>query len=96
MQFFEATAQQKKLADIGRAMMDFSEQYGVKNGLKGVTDDGMRTLNNLSHVGNLLTHYGAPFGTSQKNFSDADMKLIADFMGGKLAAQKQQILEVSG
>jgi hypothetical protein len=83
-QFFEATKEQKKLADIGRAMMDFSEQYGVENGLKGVTDDGMRTLNNLSHVGNLLTHYGAPFGTSQKDFTAANMDLIAAFMKKEL------------
>lgn len=78
--FFEATAQQKQLADIGRAMMDFSEQYGVKHGLKAVTDDGLRTLNELSHVGNMLTHYGAPYGTKLKDFTEADLQLIAKFM----------------
>ena len=92
MQFFEATAQQKKLADIGRAMMDFSENASMK----GLKDAEIAVFNELSHVGNLLTHYGAPFGTTMKSFSDADMKLIADFMGGKLAAQKQQILQISG
>ena len=83
-QYFEATKEQKKLADIGRAMMDYSENYGKEFGLGQLTDDGLRVLNNLSHVGNLLTHYGAPFGTSQKDFSEADMVLIANFMKKEL------------
>ena len=78
--FFEATPQQKQLADIGRAMMDYSEEYGKIHGLKGVTDNGLRTLNELSQVGNMLTHYGAPYGTKEKDFTDADRKLIVDFM----------------
>ena len=84
MQFFEATKEQKKLADIGRAMMDFSENYGVDNSLGKLKEEGLRTLNNLSHVGNLLTHYGAPFGTTLKNFNDADMELIGKFMKKEL------------
>ena len=80
MTFFEATAAQKQLATIGRQMMDFSENYGKEFGLKAVTDDGLRTLNELSHVGNMLTHYGAPFGTTMKDFSEADLALIARFM----------------
>lgn len=83
-QFFEATKEQKKLADIGRAMMDFSENYGVEHGLGHLKDEGLRVLNELSQVGNMLTHYGAPFGTSQKNFSAADMTLIAAFMKKEL------------
>ena len=79
-QFFEATKEQKQLATIGRQMMDFSENYGVEFGLKAVTDNGLRTLNNLSHVGNMLTHYGAPFGTTVKDFTADDMELIATFM----------------
>jgi hypothetical protein len=82
--YFEATEQQKKLSDLGRQMMDFSEEYGAKHGLKGVTDDGLRTLNNLSHVGSLLVHFGAPFGTGDKDFSDADRKLISDFVQKKV------------
>ena len=78
--FFEATPQQKQLADIGRAMMDYSEEYGKIHGLKGVTDNGLRTLNELSQVGNMLTHYGAPYGTKEKDFTDADRKLIVAFM----------------
>lgn len=80
MQFYEATKEEKQLIAIGRQMMDFSEEYGKINGLKGVTDNGLRTLNELSQVGSMLTHYGAPFGTSQKDFTAADMELIAAFM----------------
>jgi hypothetical protein len=78
--YFEATPQEKQLAAIGREMMDYSEQYGVKHGLKAVTDDGLRTLNNLSHVGNMLTHFGATYGTTRKDFSEADLELIARWM----------------
>jgi hypothetical protein len=82
--FFEATPQQKALAKIGREMMDFSEDYGKIHGLKGVTEDGLRTLNELSHVGNMLTRFGAVYGTKQKDFSEADMELITKFMQKKV------------
>jgi len=78
--FFEATAQQKQLAAIGRAMMDFSEEYGKIHGLRAVTDDGLRTLNNLSHVGHKLTQVGGPWGTTVKDFDSADRELIIQFM----------------
>ena len=78
--FFESTAAQKKMADIGRSMMDFSENYGKEFGLRGVTDAGLTTLNNLSHVGSLLTRIGATFGTRVENFSAEDQKLIVDFI----------------
>ena len=84
MQFFEATKEQKKLADIGRNMMDFSENYGVDNSLGKLKEEGLRVLNNLSHVGGMLTRYGAPFGTTLKNFTDADMQLISKFMKKEL------------
>jgi hypothetical protein len=84
MAYFEATAEQKQLATIGREMMEFSENYGKIHGLKAVTEDGLRTLNNLSHVGNMLTHYGAPYGTKQKDFSEDDMDLISKFMQKKV------------
>ena len=80
MTFFEVTKEQKQLAIIGQQMMDFSENYGKIHGLKAVTDDGLRTLNELSHVGNMLTHYGAPYGTRLKDFTEADLQLIARFM----------------
>ena len=78
--FFEATPGQKQLADIGRAMMDFSENYGKIHGLRDVTDNGLRTLNELSHVGNMLTQVGGVWGTTVKDFSDADRELIVKFM----------------
>ena len=90
--FFEATPEQRKLANIGRQMMDFSENASMA----GLKDAEIAVFNELSHVGNMLTHYGAPFGTTMKNFSAEDMKLISDFMGGKLAAQKQQMMQISG
>ena len=89
MTFFEATPQQKQLANIGRAMMDYSEEYGKIHGLKAVTDDGLRTLNELSHVGNMLTHFGATYGTSAKDFNDADRKLIVEFMNKTLIVERK-------
>ena len=83
-QFFEATKEQKQLADIGRAMMDYSENYGVEHGLGQLKEEGLRVLNELSQVGNLLTHYGAPFGTTQKDFTAEDMQLISKFMKKEL------------
>ena len=87
--FFEATPQQKQLADIGRAMMDWSENYGKIYGLKAVTDDGLRTLNEMSHVGNMLAHFGAAYGTKAKDFTDADRKLIVDFINKKVDIERR-------
>ena len=87
--FFAPTKEQKQLADIGRAMMDYSENYGKIHGLKAVTDDGMRTLNNLSQVGNMLTTYGAAYGATINDFTDVDMKLISDFMQEKVDIERK-------
>ena len=81
MAIFEATQEQKQLATIGREMMNYSEEYGKLHGLGKVTDDGLRTLNNLSHVGGKLTRYGATFGTTSKNFCEEDRALIVAWMG---------------
>ena len=89
MAYFEATQEQKQLASIGREMMDFSEQYGKINGLKAVTEDGLRTLNNLSHVGNALTHFGATFGTTAKDFNDEDRELIVAWMQGTVTIERK-------
>jgi hypothetical protein len=89
MQFFEATAQQRKLADIGRAMMDWSENYGREHGLRDVTDDGLRTLNSMSQVGNMLTHYGAPYGTSQSDFTTAERELIVKFINKEVDIERK-------
>jgi hypothetical protein len=89
MAYFEATQEQKQLATIGREMMNYSEEYGKINGLKAVTDNGLRTLNELSQVGNMLTHYGATFGTTQKDFTDADMQLISKWMQGAVTVERK-------
>ena len=75
MQFFEPTEEQKRLADLGRKMMDYSE-YADMTGLK---NEEIAVFNRLSHVGNLLTRVGAPFGTTMDDFTDEDHKLIKDF-----------------
>ena len=82
--YFEATPQQKQLATIGREMMDFSENYGKEFGLGQLKEEGLRVLNELSQVGNMLTRYGATFGTTQKDFTEADMQLISKFMKKEL------------
>jgi hypothetical protein len=87
--FFEATTEQKRMATIGRSMMDWSEEYGKMNGLKAVTDDGLRTLNELSHVGNMLTHFGAPYGTREADFKAADRKLIVEFVNKTLVVERK-------
>ena len=87
--FHEASPQEKKLANIGRQMMDYSENYGIEHGLKGVTDEGLRTLNELSHVGNMLTHFGATWGTSRNDFSEADLELITKFMQKKVDIERK-------
>ena len=76
MQYFESTVDEKKLATAGREMMDYSEHYP---NLGRCTDEGLRVLNLLSHVGHKLTTVGVPFGATIKSFSDDEMKLISDF-----------------
>ena len=87
--YFEATPQQKQLARIGSDMMDWSEEYGKIHGLKAVTDNGLRTLNDMSHVGRRLTTVGAAFGASLNSFSDDDKKLIADFINKKVDIERK-------
>jgi len=89
MAFFEATKEQKQLAAIGREMMNFSEEYGKLHGLGPVTEEGLRTLNNMSHVGAALTHYGATFGTSAKDFSEEDRELITQWMAGTIHIERK-------
>ena len=88
--FFESTPEQKQLADMGRAMMDYSENYGKEFGLKMVTDNGLRMLNELSHVGYMLTTVGASFGAAEKVFdSAAERKLIVDFANKKVDIERK-------
>ena len=86
---FEATTEEKTLATAGREMMNYSEEYGKLHGLKKGTDNGLRTLNELSHVGGKLTRYGVAFGTTAKNFSQADRDLITSFMNNKVDIERK-------
>ena len=89
MTFFEITEQQKQLVRIGQQMMDYSEEYGKKHGLKDVTDNGLRTLNELSQVGNMLAHFGVQFGTTAKDFTEADRELIVEFLNKTLIIERK-------
>jgi hypothetical protein len=66
---FEITPQQRQLANIGRDMMDaaIKEKDDTKS-------------NQMASVGYKMCAFGAPFGTSKKDFSESDMALIAEFM----------------
>ena len=74
---YEVGEQHKQLAAIGRRMMDMSEYANCK----GMKDEDFKLLNDLSHVGNLLTKLGNAFGPKlDKDFTAEDMDLIARFM----------------
>jgi hypothetical protein len=66
---YEITPAQLELASIGRDMMDAA-----------IKEKDDRKSNQMSNVGSMLCAYGAPFGTRQKDFSDSDMALVAEFM----------------
>ena len=80
--FFETPAAQKQLASVGRKMQDYSEDFGKVNGLGHLKEPGLHILNELSQVGGMLIRYGVTFGTGFKDFTEADMQLIAEFMKG--------------
>ena len=63
-------------------MQDYSEDFGKVNGLGHLKEPGLRILNELSCVGGMLIRYGVTFGTGFKDFTEADMQLIAEFMKG--------------
>jgi len=66
----------KDLAVIGRQMMDMSEYANCK----GMKEADFKLLNDMSHVGNLLTKLGMAFGPTIKDFTQEDLDLIARFM----------------
>jgi len=74
--YFETTTGQKQLADIGRQMMDMSEYANCK----GMKEEGFKQLNDLSHVGNMLTKVGIVFGVKESDFTAEDKDLIARFV----------------
>ena len=74
---YEATVGQKQMAVIGRAMCDMSEYANCK----GMKEEGFKLLNDLSHVGSMLTKVGNTFGPKiDKDFTAEDMDLITRFM----------------
>jgi hypothetical protein len=81
---YQPTESQARLASIGRSMMNFSENYGNHHSLRGISDAGLNTLNELSSVGNMLTRYGAVYGTKLTDFSEKDLQLIELFLAQKV------------
>jgi hypothetical protein len=74
---YEVDAKYKQLAAVGRQMMDMSEYANCK----GMKDEDFKLLNDMSHVGNLLTKLGNTFGPKlEKDFTAEDMNLIARFV----------------
>jgi hypothetical protein len=86
---FEISKDERQLADTGRAMMDFSENYGKLHGLGHLAEEGFRVLNELSRVGGMLTRFGNTFGTNAKSFTDEDMQLIAQFLKKEVDIQSK-------
>lgn len=82
--YYEATAEQKELANIGRMMIDFSEYYP---NLKGMKEAAFKTLNDISTVGTKLTSYGTTWGAKITDFSEYELKLIDGFMKKELDIQ---------
>lgn len=76
-QLYEATTEEKKLAEIGREMMDFSEKASMAK----LKNEEIRPYNDLADVGYMLTQVGAGalFGTKEKSFSAHQIKVIEDW-----------------
>ena len=74
---YEVSEQHKQLASIGRKMCDMSEYANCK----GMKEEDFKLLNDMSHVGSMLTKLGNAFGPKlEKDFTAEDMNLIARFV----------------
>lgn len=74
---YEVDEQHKQLAAVGRSMCDMSENANCK----GMKEQDFKLLNDMSHVGSLLTKIGNAFGPKlEKDFTAEDMNLIARFV----------------
>jgi hypothetical protein len=74
---YEVGQEYKDLAVVGRRMMDMSEYANCK----GMKEADFKLLNDMSHVGHMLTHLGNTYGPRlDKDFTDEDMDLIARFI----------------
>ena len=67
----EISAAERRLAEIGRGMMDAA-----------VTCKDDAESNHLAECGHKLCAFGAPYGTTQKDFTPADHALIRKFLEG--------------
>ena len=72
---YEVDEQHKQLAAVGRRMMDMSEYANCK----GMKEADFKLLNDLSHVGSMMTKIGNAFGPKVKDFTAEDLDLIARF-----------------
>lgn len=85
----ETTPEQKKLADIGRALMAHSESVSMK----GKTEDEIALFNKMSELGRQLTEFGTSYGPrNQKDLmkkTGLSLAMIGKFMefGEKLVAK---------
>ena len=85
---YEVSEQHKQLAVIGRQMMDMSEYANCK----GMKEAEFKLLNDMSHVGSMLTKLGNAFGPKlEKDFTAEDMNLIARFAKGEVDIPQMRV-----
>ena len=72
---YEVSEDYKHMAKVGRAMMDMSEYANCK----GMKEADFKLLNDMSHVGNMMTKVGNTFGPTMKSFTAEDLDLIKRF-----------------
>jgi hypothetical protein len=72
---YEVSEDYKHMAKVGRAMMDMSEYANCK----GMKEADFKLLNDMSHVGNMMTKVGNAFGPTMKSFTTEDLDLIKRF-----------------
>lgn len=69
LQSCEITPAERRLAEIGRQMMDAA-----------VKEKDDEKSNKMAECGFKLCAYNAPYGTTQKDFGPEDMALIREFL----------------
>ena len=77
---YEVSEDYKHMATVGRAMMDMSEYANCK----GMKEADFKLLNDMSHVGNMMTKIGNAFGPKVEDFTEEDRNLIARFTRGEV------------
>ena len=75
---YEITKQERVVGTIGREMMDYSETSSMAK----LKDKEIAVFNMLSELGYKMTQVGRSFGPTMKDFSDADMIIIAEWNKG--------------